>query len=126
LVAKENNMTVQVLGVTEGVVEFAVTGKLSESELADAQKVTADAIRRQGNVRILVNTSNFDGWEQGGAWDDFTFEEEFDPYIEKMAFVGDRRWEELVLVFSNKAFRPFPIEYFGASESEQARAWLMS
>lgn len=119
-------MTVQVLGVSGGVVEFAVTGKLSESALAEAQQAAADVIRQQGKVRILVNAENFDGWEQGGAWDDFSFEEQFDPYIEKMAIVGDRKWEELVLVFSNKGFRQFPIEYFGSAESEQARAWLMS
>lgn len=29
-------------------------------------------------------------------------------------------------MFSNKAFRQFPIEYFASSESEQARARLMS
>ena len=119
-------MTVQVLGVSEGVVEFVVTGKLSESGLADAQQATADVIHQQGKVRILVNAENFDGWEQGGAWDDFSFEEAFDPSIEKMAIVGDRKWEELALVFSNKDLRQFPIEYFGSSESEQARAWLMS
>ena len=119
-------MTVQVLGVSDGVIEFAVNGKLRESEFADAQKAAADVIHQQGRIRILVNAQNFDGWEQGGTWDDFSFEEEFDPYIEKMAFVGDRRWEELVLLFSNKAFRQFPIEYFGSSESEQARAWLLS
>jgi hypothetical protein len=119
-------MTVEVLGVSEGVVEFAVTGKLTEQDLASAQQSAADVIRGHGKVRILINAEGFDGWEQGGSWDDFSFEEEFDPYIGKMAIVGDRKWEELVLIFSNKAFRQFPIEYFGSSESEQARAWLMS
>ena len=119
-------MTVEVLGVGNGVIELAVTGKLSESELASAQQATAGAIRKQGKIRILVNAERFDGWVKGGTWDDFSFEEEFDPYIEKMAIVGDRKWEELVLVFSNQALRRFPIEYFGSSESEQARAWLMS
>ena len=117
-------MTVEVLGVSDGVIEFAVSGKLTEQELASAQQSAANAIREHGKVRILVNAEGFDGWEQGGAWDDFSFEEEFDPYIEKMAFVGDRKWEELVLVFSNKAFREFPIEYFDTVDAEQARAWL--
>jgi len=119
-------MTVEVLGVSDRVVSLKVTGKLTEQELAAAQQATAKVIREQGKVRILVNAEDFEGWEQGGSWDDFSFEEEFDPYIEKMAFVGDRKWEDLVLVFSSKAFRQFPIEYFGPSESEKAHAWLTS
>lgn len=119
-------MTVEVLDISAGVISLKVTGKLSESELAAAQQGTAQVIREQGKVRIFIDATDFEGWEQGGSWDDFSFEEEFDPYIEKMAFVGDRKWEELILVFSNKAFRQFPIEYFDAAESEQARAWLTS
>lgn len=117
-------MTVEVLRVGDGVIEFAVSGKLTEQQLAGAQKRVADLVRQQGKVRILVNTEGFDGWEQGGTWDDFSFEEEFDPFIEKMAFIGDRKWEELILVFSNKAFREFPIEYFDSADADMARAWL--
>jgi len=117
-------MAVEVLDISGGVISLKVTGKLTESELTAAQQGTANVIREQGKVRILVDAREFEGWEQGGAWDDFSFEEEFDPSIEKMAFVGDRKWEDLILLFSNKSFRQFPIEYFGASESEQARAWL--
>ena len=119
-------MTVEVLGISDGVIEFAVTGKLSEKELAAAQQTAAEVIRRDGKVRLLINAERFDGWEQGGSWSDFSFEEDFDPFIEKMAFVGDRRWEELILVFSNKAFREFPIEYFGPHEAGQARDWVKS
>ena len=117
-------MTVDVLGVSDHVIEFLVTGKLTEQELASAQKAAADVIREQGKVRILVNAVDFDGWAPGGSWDDFSFEEEFDPYIEKMAFIGDRKWEDLVLVFTNKAFRAFPMEYFDSADADQARAWL--
>ncbi len=117
-------MTVEVLGVSDRVVSLKVTVKLTESELTAAQQAVADVIREQGKVRILVNAEDFDGWEQGGAWDDFSFEEQFDPYIEKMAFIGDRKWEQLVRLFSNEAFRQFPMEYFGPAASEQANAWL--
>jgi hypothetical protein len=119
-------MTVEVLDISDGVISLKVTGKLTEAELAEAQQNTANVIREQGKVRIFIDTTAFEGWEQGGSWDDFSFEEQFDPYIEKMAFVGDRQWEDLILVFSNKAFRQFPIEYFDASDAEQARAWLAS
>jgi len=119
-------MTVEVLGVDGNVVSIKVTGKLTETELASTQQATAGVIRELGKVRIFIDAGNFDGWEQGGSWNDFSFEDEFDPYIEKMAIVGDSKWEELILVFSNKGFREFPIEYFDSAESRQALSWIKS
>ena len=119
-------MTVTVSGADGEIIEFVVTGRLTEEELASAQQAAADVIRERGRVRILVNTEGFEGWQQGGSWDDFSFQEQFDRYIEKMAFIGDRKWEDMVRLFSNEAFRAFPIEYFDSDDAEQARAWLSS
>jgi hypothetical protein len=47
-----------------------------------------------------------------------------DPHIKKMAIVGEKRWEELALIFAARPIRSFPIEYFGPAELERARAWL--
>jgi hypothetical protein len=41
-----------------------------------------------------------------------------------MAIVGDKKWEDLVLIFASKGLRRFPIEYFEPAESPRARAWL--
>jgi len=101
-----------------------ISGKLTESELTDLQSRTAAAIRTYGRVRVLVLAERFEGWQRGGQWDDFSFEEEYDPDIERMAIVGDRQWKDLALIFAGKGLRPFPIEYFAPGELEKARAWL--
>lgn len=41
-----------------------------------------------------------------------------------MAIVGERRWEELALLFTAKGLRSFPIQYFGSGQAADARAWL--
>jgi hypothetical protein len=102
-------------------VEFR--GQLTQSELTRLQKAAADIIRAQGRIRILILAEQFTGWERGD-WDDFSFQSEFDPLIEKMAIVGDRRWEDLALLFTAKGLRRFPIEYFATVDLEKARAWL--
>jgi hypothetical protein len=45
-------------------------------------------------------------------------QERNDPYIEKMAIVGDKRWEDLALMFAAKGLGPFPIRPAGPSRRE--------
>ena len=116
-------MGAEITDAREGVVTVNLSGMLTQSELAHLQKAAADIIRVQGKVRILVLAGQFTGWERGD-WDDFTFQSEFDPSIEKMAIVGDKRLEELALLFTAKELRRFPIEYFATGDLESARAWL--
>ena len=119
-------MAAEILDHADGVVTLKISGKLTQAELASIQSATAELIRAGGRWRILVLTENFSGWELGGEWNDFSVQSENDPRIEKMAIVGERRWEELSLIFTAKDLRPFPIEYFEPAQLSRARAWLMS
>lgn len=117
-------MTAEIVEVSAGIVTTRVSGTLTQAELTELQKAVADVIRTQGKVRLLVLAEHFAGWERGGAWDDFSFQAQYDPSIEKMAIVGERRWEDLALIFTTKDLRRFPIEYFAPDELARARAWL--
>ena len=76
-------------------------------------------------MRILILTQNFQGWGAGGEdWGDLSFQDEHDPLIEKLAIVGEDRWEDLALMFVSKGLRRFPVEYFQPTELTRARAWL--
>ena len=43
-----------------------------------------------------------------------------------MAIVGERRWEELALLFTAKGLRTFSIQYFDPAQVATARAWLVA
>ena len=117
-------MSAEIIDVFDGVLTVKVTGQLTEPEVNAAQSRVAGIIRALGKVRILIRAEEFAGWEKGGKWNDFSFQEQNDPYIEKMAIVGDRRWEDLALAFTASFVRPFPVEYFSSAELAAARAWL--
>jgi hypothetical protein len=106
------------------IVTVRLDGTLTQAALKRVQRAVGDIILTHGKVRILVIAERFEGWEQRATWDDFSFQEEFDPEVEAMAIVGNRRWEELTLMFAAKGLRRFPIEYFGTGELEEARSWL--
>jgi hypothetical protein len=62
------------------------------------QEAIVASIRRQGKVRFLIIADGFQGWEKDGDWGDLSFQIKNDPHIEKMAIVGEKKWEDLALV----------------------------
>ena len=105
---------------------FKVSGKLGKDEFEQAQGECETAIKKLGSIKILVILDNFQGWEKEKGWEDFSFAERNDSYIEKMAIVGDKQWEDLTYAFTAKGLRPVPIEYFDAGQESAAHEWLAS
>ena len=116
-------MSAEIANVSGHVLTMKVSGTLSQAELAGMQSAAAGVISAGGKWRILVLTENFEGWERGGTWNDFSFTDH-DASIERMAIVGERRWEQLTMLFTASGLRGFPIEYFEPGQLAEARQWL--
>jgi hypothetical protein len=116
-------MSAEIVSNSGGIVTARVTGVLTQPDLARLQESVVALLRQQGSLSILVIVEDFRGWQEGDEWGEVSFMEN-DPYIRKMAIVGEKRWEDLILVFTAKLLRPFPIEYFQPSDLARAQAWL--
>jgi hypothetical protein len=116
-------MSAEIVSNTGGILTARISGRMTQPDLAVLQASTVDSIRRQGQVSILIIAEDFQGWREGDDWSDVSFMEN-DPYIRKMAIVGEKKWEELALIFAASPVRKFPIEYFLPAELERAQAWL--
>jgi hypothetical protein len=117
-------MPAEITSVQGGVVTLRVSGRLTQKELAAVQAETAGIIASSGKIRILVLAQDFAGWEKGGQWSDFSFQQAHDDDIARMAIVGEEQWKDLTLLFTSQGLRPFPIEYFPPARLADARAWL--
>jgi hypothetical protein len=117
-------MSVEISDNSGGILTARVSGKLTQPELAALQDAAGDILNRQGKARLLILTENFEGWERGGEWGNVSFSVQHDEQIEKMAIVGEKKWEDLALLFTAKGLRRFPIEYFQPTDLARARAWL--
>ena len=117
-------MSIEIVNASKGVLTFKVTGQLNQAEFAAAQKRAGEIIRQQGKVRLLVLIENFVGMEKAGDWGDVSFQADYDAFIEKLAIVGDRKWEDVALLFTGKGVRRVPIEYFPPADLAKARTWL--
>ena len=105
---------------------ITVSKKLGVEELKQSQERCEAAIKAVGNIKLLVVLSDFQGWEKEDGWEDMSFAEKNDAYIDKIAIIGDKeRWEHLAYAFTCKGLRPVSIEFFGDTEISAARRWLV-
>ena len=101
-----------------------VSGELKKSELDAAQSEFVQKIAGAGTVKLLVLQENFTGWERGEAWGDTDFFFSHRDDFEKIAVVGNPRWEAQVLAFTGAGLRKGPAKFFSETEESEARAWL--
>ncbi|QDS93969.1 hypothetical protein FF011L_27460 [Roseimaritima multifibrata] len=121
---KGNGMSVELKEVQEGnLLEIRVTGKLDRA----AYDLFTPSVERQiaeyGKVRILFEMHDFHGWETAALWEDMKFDMKHFNDIERLAIVGDKKWEKGMAVFC-KPFTTAKVRYFDTSEIDEARVWL--
>jgi len=63
------------------------------------------------------------GWTLGALWEDIKFDVKHFSNIERLAFVGDRKWEAGMAAFC-KPFTRAVIRYFDESKYEEALGWI--
>jgi hypothetical protein len=103
---------------------FYISGQLRLADLEQCQNECEALIRSVGNIKILAILQDFQGWEKAKGWEDLSFADRNDRYIDKFAIVGDEQWKDLTYAFTAKGLRPVPIEYFASGEEDAARQWL--
>lgn len=117
-------MSVQIVETDAGrIVEVHVTGKLTREDYEAFVPMTEEKIRKQGKIRILFAMQDFHGWDIGAAWTDFKFDLKHFNHIERLAIVGETRWEKGMATFC-RPFTTAEIRYFDHTKIEDARAWL--
>jgi len=107
------------------VLEVRAKGKLTK-ELYQKFVPAVDAqIKENGKLRILFVMEDFHGWTAGAMWQDLKFDLAHWKDIERLALVGDKKWEKGMAEFC-KPFTKAKIRYFDIAQIDEARNWLES
>lgn len=107
------------------ICEIRLSGVLRNEELTANQEKLAPHIEAGDQQRVPEIVDDFVGWERGGDCNNLDFMCSHGAKIAKIAFVGDKTWEDQLKMFVGAGFRSAPVGYFEPDCIEVARAWLI-
>jgi len=117
-------MAIQLTEKNDGkTLEVQASGKLSHEDYQSLAPQFERLVKLHGKIRVLFEMAGFHGWKGAALWDDIKFDLKHFSDIERLAMVGDKKWEKGMSVFC-KPFTTARIQYFDRSAIAEARAWL--
>jgi len=102
---------------------FRVKGTLHDEDYRQFVPTVESLLTDEGKVRLFIQFEDFHGWDLHAAWDDFKFGVKHFGDFERIAMVGDRRWEQWMAAFC-KPFTMAKVRYFDQSQVDEAWKWL--
>ena len=105
------------------VVGFKLSGTLHGEDYQQFAPTMETILTAEGTVRLFIELEDFHGWDWHAAWDDFKFGLKHYSDFERIAMVGDRRWEKWMATIC-KPFTAATVRYFDKAERETAWEWL--
>jgi hypothetical protein len=105
------------------VLELQTTGKLTHDDYQRFASKFESLFKEHGKLSVLFEMVDFHGWEGAALWDDVKFDVKHFSDIERLAMVGDKKWEKGMSVFC-RPFTTAKVRYFDTTELNQARAWV--
>ncbi|QDU90678.1 hypothetical protein Pla175_40870 [Pirellulimonas nuda] len=105
------------------VLGFKMSERLHDQDYHNFVPIIDKAVAEHGKVRLLASFHDFHGWDAHALWDDIKFSTTHCHSVERIALVGDKQWEKWMASVC-KPFTMAKIQYFDASETDKAWAWL--
>ena len=120
-------MTISSHPIADRVHQITLSGLLTWAEFQTfLARVETENVFASGKVRILIQLENFSGWEASEQWSDVSFFFRHDHDIERIAVVGDPRWQDEMQMFLFADYQQAEARFFPETDLDPASAWLMS
>jgi len=105
------------------VLEVTVSGKLTHEDDQHFVPAFERLVQEHVKIHVLFEMADFHGWQASALWDDIKFDLKHFSHIERLAIVGDKKWEHGMAAFC-RPFATAKVQYFDAAAIQPARAWL--
>ena len=105
------------------VLVIHVSGKLVKADYALFVPEFERLVLEHGKLRMLFDMTGFHGWDAGALWTDTQFAIHHFKDIERIAMVGETKWQKGMAVFC-RPFTKATIQYFNHIDASAARKWL--
>jgi hypothetical protein len=107
------------------VLGLKLCGRLHDEDYRQFLPSIETRLTAKGKVRLFVQFEDFHGWDLHAAWDDLKFNLKHHSDFQRIAMVGDRKWEKWMANFCKPFFKA-KVKYFDRSEVDAAWKWLES
>jgi hypothetical protein len=108
---------------TDTTLGFTLTGDVTKADYEELVPKVATAVDANGSVSLLLDLTGF-RWEKLSAWgSDLGFGKDYHDKIDKMAIVGDKKWEHLLAKLAHPFYAKHA-EFFETTDA--AWTWLES
>jgi len=81
------------------------------------------AIDEFGSVRVLFDLGEYHGWDGEARWEDLDLELLHWASVERVAIIGDPKYEEGVATFC-RPFTAATVRYFYPADAKAAEEWI--
>jgi hypothetical protein len=105
-------------------VSVQTTGKLTKEDYEHFVPEIEQMVKEHGKIRLLFEMHDFHGWKAGALWEDIKFDIKHFSDIERLAVVGEKRWEQQMAAFC-RPFTTAKIRYFDHTSIDEAKGWLL-
>jgi len=105
------------------VVGLKLCGKLHGADYKQFEPTMETILTAERKVRLFIHLEDFHGCDLHAVWDHLTFSLRHYSNFERIAMLGDRKWER----WSARLCKPFTrakMKYFDRSEVDAAWNWL--
>ncbi len=99
------------------------SGKLNKDDYQHFVPEFDRLVEHHGKVRVLFEMRDFHGWKPRAIWEDTKFDLRHYSDIERLALVGEKRWQRRMSKFCSP-FTRAQIRYFDAIDEPAAEAWV--
>ena len=122
---KEHGIGIAVMRTKKRVfVELSMLGKLTHEDYKTFVSIIDKALKEAKGLEVdlLVNMRGFIGWELLAGWDDMKFGLKHRNAFDKMAIVGNKKWEEISVKMMGHLMKG-KSKFF--KKREKALSWLL-
>ena len=116
-------MALQIDDSNPDYLAIRLSGKLVAADYEEFVPKVDAIVKQKGSIRILMTMHDFHGWELAAAWEDTKFGMRHFRDIERLAMVGETKWQHGMAVFC-KPFTMAKIRYFDADAAAEAESWI--
>lgn len=105
------------------VVTLIIQDKLKKEDYEAFVPQVEHIMASRDKIRMLILLKDFKGWSAGALWEDTKFGLRHFNDIERLAVVGDKRWEKTMTAFV-APFTGAKVRYFDMVDLPRARDWI--